>query len=300
MKFKLLNLFIGAALFSSASYAETIPEHISIKVADVTTLNIEDIVQIKNRGANGIEDLIKLGDFYSYNEKYRDTFEAYVHYQAAARQGSEYAKMMLGYMTYKGYGTTKNPFKGEHLLKEVKKPYDKNALYLLSLNYLDDGKDEKAISLLKTIKDPQSYTYLTKELITQRRFDEAIPYLEWLIDEENSNYGKRELALILLKPDFNKEERAIELLTSAALAGDSESQYKLGYYFHKGTLNTKADFHKAVQWYTTASQNGSVFAKQELLKIWNDNQANNNKYKLDNDPYLLKLVQDSYAKEMNN
>lgn len=297
MKLKLLTLFVGAGMLSATAFAETIPGHVSINVLDKDTLTIEDVTIIKNREPNGIEELIQLGDFYSYNETFKDSFQSFSYYNTAARQGSEYAKMMVGYMTYKGYGTTKNTFKGVYLLENVKKPYDKNASYLLALNYLDDGHSEKAITIFKTIKDPQSYRYLTKELISERRYEEAIPYLEWLIQEESDTVSKRELGSIFLKPSYNKEEQAVLLLKDAANDGDAKAQYKLGYYFHKGTADTKANIKEAVRWYTISSQNGDLFAKQELLKIWNYNNANNNVYKIDNDPYLIKLVQEDYSKE---
>lgn len=300
MKLKLLGLFVGAGLFSTMAAAETIHEqHRTINVLEKGLLTIEDIVTIKHDGIDGIEELIQLGDFYSYDETYRDSYQSFNYYTVAARQGSEYAKMMVGYMTYKGYGTTKNIFKGEHLLENIKKPYDKNASYLLALNYLDDGKTDKAIELFKTIKDTQSYRYLTKELIHKREFNDAIPYLEWLIDEKNDIGAKRELAIIMLKPEFSQEHRAVSLFTEAANQGDSKSQYRLGYFYHKGTANTVADIDEAVKWYSISSQNGNLFARQELLKIWNYNGSHNNAYGLDHDPYLNKIVQEQYTSEMD-
>jgi TPR repeat protein len=298
MKKTSLSFVISSLLLLSFNtQAETFETHSSISVINKPLLSIEEVAEIKVHGIDGVEDYIQLGDFYSYNKEYRDTFEAFNHYKKASVLGSEYATLMLGYMTYKGYGTDKNIFKGEHLLRNVKKPYDKNALYLLGKLYMESGEREKAIEIFKVIKDPQSYTYLTKSLIQLNRFDEAIPYLNWLIEEENDSYAKRELALIYFRPDFKNESKAVSLMTSSAEQGDSTAQYQLGLYYQQGTKTTIANMKKAVRWYTIASQNDNSFATQELLKIWNENIAYDNKYGIDNDPYLIKIVSDQYVKE---
>ncbi len=298
MKKTNIAIILGSLLFTSLqTQAETYSTHEKINVVNKPLLSIEEIVDIKINGVDGVEEHIQLGDFYSYNEKYRDTFESFEHYKKASIYGSEYATMMVGYMTYKGYGTDKNVFKGQHLLENVKKPYDKNSLYLLGKVYMEEDKNEEAIEIFKKIKDPQSYRYLTEKLVQKKRFEEAIPYFEWLIENDNDSYAKREMALIYLIPEYVNEKKAVELFSEAAKQGDSEAQYQLGLYYQQGTKHTVADIKKAVRWYTIASQNDNSFAKQELLKIWNDNQAYDNKYGLDNDPYLTKIVQEEYAKE---
>jgi TPR repeat protein len=298
MKIKFLSLIAGFGLIAcQTANAETYTGHSKINILTKDILDIQDIVKIKKSGNIGIEELIQLGDFYSYNKTYRNTFESFNYYKQAARQGSEYAKMMVGYMTYKGYGTDKNVYQGIHFLENIKKPYDKNAQFLLGKIYLDEQKENKAIEVFKKIKDPQSYTYLTQELIKKRRFEEAIPYLDWLIEEENDTVAKLEKGLIYLDPKFKNEQEAVKLLTSAAKDGNDRAQYKLGYYYHKGTQNTIANIQEAVRWYTISSQNNNSFARQELLKIWNDNLSNDNMYNLNNDPYLLKIVHEEYAKE---
>lgn len=296
MNKKILGLLICISGFSSVSFAETYESTSYINILDKKIINVDKAMEMNAVDHKGIYDLIDLGDFYVFNEKYRNTFKSFKNYNEAARQGSEYAKLMVGYMTYKGYGTTPNVFKGEYLLKNVKKPYDKNAKFLLGLLYLDNNKQKEAISLFKEIKDPVSYKILTTRLIANEDFKDAIPYLNWLIDEENSAYAKRELGSIYLGQEFHNEEKAIQLLKSAAKQGDAESQYLLGMYFYKGTSETKADIKESVRWFLMATQNNHAFATQELLKIWNDNQTNNNMYYLDNDPYLTKTLNDIFTK----
>lgn len=85
------------------------------------------------------------------------------------------------------------------------------------------------------------------------------------------------------------------MLTEAAKEGDVVAMYNLGLYYQKGTDNTVANMQNAVKWYTIASQQNHAFSRQELLKIWNDNESQNNKYRINNDPYLTKIVQNEYA-----
>lgn len=299
-KFLLNILAISTMVVSSYTFAETYNAENYINVLNNEVLSLNDAMIIKSKESKNMEDYIQLGDFYIFNDMHRDTFKSFDYFQKASVRGSEYAKLMVGYMTFKGYGTDVNIFKGDYLLKDVKKPYDKNALYILGKLYMEREDFEKAIKLFEQVKDEQSYAYLTDMLINLQRYEEALPYLDWMIKSENSSIAKRELAIIYLSKAYSKEKEAVELLTSAAKNGDSESQYLLGLYYKKGTMKTKASMKDAVKWFSIATQNNHSFATKELLEIWNENMLNNDIYELKNDPYLTKLVNDKLTEQTEN
>ena len=297
MNKKILSVLLCfSSLVSISSQAETYDSTSYLNILDKKVVPFEQAMKIQVEDHKGMYDYVDLGDFYVFNEKYRDTFKSFKNYNEAAIQGSEYAKLMVGYMTYKGYGTTTNVFKGIYLLENVKKPYNKNAEFLLGLIYLDRNEINKALPIFENIKDPKSYEIITSHLIELERFKEAIPYLNWLITEDNNDYARRELGTIYLGQSYLDEPKAIALLTTAAENGDVKSQYLLGMYHYKGTKNTKADIKESVRWLLMAAQKNDAFSIQELLKIWNDNQTNNNLYGLDNDPYLTKRLNDIFTK----
>lgn len=299
MNIKFISLAIGSLLFSAANvHAETYEEAYKItNVLSKPIISFEEAMSIQNYGADTSKEHIMIGDFYAYNEKFRDTNKAYKSYETAAMLGDEYGRMMVGYMTLKGYGVDKNIFKGEKILNDIQEPYHANAQYLIGKHELENGSTEKAISIFKKVKDPQSYKYLTNVLIEKERFEEAIPYLQWLAGNENDTVAKRELGKIYLMPQYTDEALAIEFLKSASKDGDGRAQYELGHYYHKGTESTIANIKEAVKWYSMAAQNEDGFAMQELLKIWQDNLAHDNLYDLNNDPYLTKILQSKYAEE---
>lgn len=298
----LLNIFaISSLVFAStSSFAETYKSESYINVLNNDVVSLDGAMMINNKESKNMEDYIHLGDFYIFNEMHRDTFKAFDYFTKASIRGSEYAKLMVGYMTFKGYGTDVNIFKGDYLLRDVKKPYDKNALYLLGKLHMEREDFDKSIELFKQVKDEQSYAYLIDMLIKLKRYDEALPYLDWMIKAENSVLAKRELAIIYLSKKYSNEKEAVELLTSAAKDGDSESQYLLGLYYKKGTMKTKASMKDAVRWFSIATQNNHSFATKELLEIWNDNLLNDDIYELKNDPYLTKLVNDKLTEQTQN
>lgn len=296
MNKKILGIVLGATLaFSQFSNAETYErtEYINILNKELITIDQAKEYEIENN--DDISELILLGDFYMYNNTYRNTFKSFEYFKRASIKGSEYSKMMLGYMTYKGYGVDPNVYKGEFLLENIKKPYDKNAKFLLALAFYQDSLYEKSIELFKEIKDPLSYQYLAEMLIEQRRTEEAIPYLHWLVDEENDRIAKRKLGELYLSKRHLNEKEAISLLTSSAKDGDDIAQYTLGMYYYKGTKQSVADVKEAVRWFVMAAQHKHAFAIQELLKIWNDNQQNDDMYGLNNDPYLTKQLNDIFT-----
>lgn len=305
MKNKLSSIFkksvisfsLSAILINSGlSYAETFikEEYLQKLKRDVITIDKVKNLEIKNN--DEIEELILLGDFYLYNEKYRNTFKSFDYYKRATIKGSEYAKMMLGYFTYKGYGTDPNVYKGEFLLRDVKRPYDKNAKFLLALSFYNDKQYDKSIDLFLNIKDTLSYKYLTTMLIEKDRTSEAIPYLEWLSYTENDRVGKRILGELYLTREHLNEDEAIKLLTSSAEDGDDIAQYNLGMYYSRGTENTIADMKEATRWFLMSSQHDNAFAIKELINIWSINQTKNNIYGLNNDPYLIKELDDIFVK----
>lgn len=298
----ILGILLGATMaLSSFTQAETYEKKEYINILDKEIISIEKAKSLEVYDNDHISELILLGDFYLYNDKYRNTFKAYKYFERATIKGSEYSKMMVGYLTYKGYGVDPNVYKGEYLLSNIKKPYDKNADFLLALNFYHDSLYDKSIKLFTKIKDPLSYTYLSKMLIQERRSDEAIPYLNWLVDEENDRVAKRQLGEIYLSKNHLNEDRAIELLKSSAEDGDDIAQYTLGMYYSKGTKKEIANIQEAVNWFAMSAQHDNAFAIQELLKIWNENQEKNNMYGINNDPYLTKQVNDIFTKmHLNN
>lgn len=299
MKIKIISIAISSLLLSAFSVnAETFEKDYSVtNEIDKPIISFEKAMALKNNGVDTASDFNKLGDFYAYNEDFRDSHKAFSAYETSALRGNEYGRMMIGYMTLKGYGTDKNIFKGKDILNNIQEPYYSNAQYLIGKHELESGSTERAIDIFKKIKDPKSYQHLTNVLIEQERFEEAFPYLQWLAGNENNTLAKRELGKIYLIPEYANEELAVKFLESASKDGDSKAQYELGHYYHKGTEATVADIRKAVTWYKMAAQNDDSFATQELLKIWQDNLAHNNLYGLDNDPYLTKILQSKYAEE---
>jgi len=297
MNKKIISLLICATLsLSQYASAETYERHQYINILDKDIISIEKAKEFEVFDDDDMSELIQLGDFYVYDNKYRNTFKSFEYFKRATIKGSEYSKMMMGYLTYKGYGVDANVYKGEYLLKSVKKPYDKNAAFLLALAFYHDNKYKESIELFQKIKDPTSYTYLSNMLISERRNGEAISYLTWLVDEENDTIAKRKLGEIYLTRNFLREDDAIKLLKSSAEDGDDIAQYTLGLYYYKGTNKQIADIKESARWFSLSTQHGNAMATQELLKIWNDNQTNNNMYDLDNDPYLTKQVNDIFTK----
>lgn len=299
MKIKIISLAVSSLIFSAFTVnAETYEKaELTVNELNNTIISFEKAMDLKINGANNAEEFNNLGDFYAYNEEFRDTENAYKAYETAALRGSEYGRMMVGYMTLKGYGVTKNMFKGLDILESINEPLHTNAQYLIGKHELESGSTDKAIEIFKKVKDPISYGYLTSVLIEKERYEEAIPYLQWLAGNIGDPVAKRELGKIYLIPKYKDESLAITFLSSAGKDGDSKAQYELGHYYHKGTENTVANIKEAVLWYKMASQNGDSFAMQELLKIWQDNLAYDNLYNLNNDPYLTKILQGKYADE---
>lgn len=297
MNKKIIGLLVAATL-SMSQYvsAETYEKTEYINILDKNVISIEKAKNMEIYDNDDISELIQLGDFYLYDNKFRNTFKAFDYYTRATIKGSEYSKMMVGYLTYKGYGVDPNVYKGEHLLRQVKKPYDKNSQFLLALSFFQDSKYKESIKIFSEIKDPVSYKYLSEMLIAERRQGEAVPYLSWLVDEENDRIAKRQLGEIYLSKNFLRETEAIQLLKSSAKQGDDKAQYTLGMYYSKGTKVQKADMKEAARWFAMSAQHDNAFSIQELLKIWNYNQSNENAYGLDNDPYLTKKVNDIFTK----
>ena len=299
MKIKIISLAVSSLLLSPLTvHAETFEKEYTItNELNKPVISLDEATTLNEYGADTSTEFNQLGDFYAYNERFRDTHKAFDAYETSAVLGNEYGRMMVGYMTLKGYGTGKNLFKGKSILNEIQEPYHLNAQYLIGKHELESGSTEEAISIFKNVKDQKSYQHLTNILIEQERFEEAFPYLQWLAGNKNDIVAKRELGKIYLIPEYANEELAIKFLTSASKDSDAKAQYELGHYYHKGTENTVANIKKAVHWYKMAAQNENSFATQELLKIWQDNLAHDNLYNLNNDPYLTKILQSKYAEE---
>ena len=293
MNKKIIGAMLTAGLvFSQFSTAETYHKVDYVNNLNASILTIEDAVKLEKSGFLGMNDATELGKFFIYDQQFKDSERSFQHFKDATLKGSEYAKMMLGYMTYKGLGTSVSVYRGENILREVKKPYDKNATMLLAIVLYQDSKYDEAIELFKEVKDPISYSYLTEMLISKGKFDEAIPYLMWLSDNENSVYAKRKLGEIYLSKKNLNLDKSIKFLKDAAKLGDPEAQYTLGMFYSKGTKETIADMKEATVWFRMAAQQEHLFAMQELLKIWHDNQSNNDLYGLSNDSDLTKYLND--------
>ncbi len=285
---------VGITL-STPAHAETYTQKNITTSLNKKTITIEEVKQIEYLNENDIANNVKLGDFYLFNTVYKNTFKSYKYIETAAIQGSEYARMMQGYMVLKGIGTDPNVYRGRFLLSNVKKPYDKNARFFLAKDYYDNKEYDKAIETFKTINDHLSYQYLAEMYHVKKQYDEAIYYFEWLIKEKNDNKSKIEVSRIYFNNDTPNEERAVKLLTEAAEDGEAEAQYLLGMYFKLGTKDTIANMKEATRWFAISAQNDHAAAITELLQIWSENEAYDDKYGLGDNKYLTKIVNDIYT-----
>lgn len=292
----LSTIGIFSFFISFTSQAETFQHYEYQNVLDKEIISIEKVVVLKEDENKNMENYISLADFYIFSDTYRDTFQSFDFYQKAAYRGSEYAKLMVGYMTYKGYGTDVNVFKGAHLLNNVKKPYDDKAKQVLAKEYIKKEQFDKAISLLENIESQKSFEYLSSIFFDKKEYDKAMIYLNKAINKYNSKISRRLKGEILLTPKFDNEKEAVENFIIAAESGDVRSQYLLGMYYKKGTDKKRADMQEAVRWFAIGAQNNDISSTRELLNIWNDNSLNNDLYGIKNDPYYIKLVNDKYTK----
>ncbi len=281
-KIKKIALLTTAITFASMSQAETY-YYDDFHPKYESKMTIEEAENLEVQVFPTMVEYEKLGDFYNYDEKYKNLSKAYEYYRVAAREGSNYGQYMTGKMKLNGSGVEKNIFMAREFLEQVKSPYQKFANRLLAESYLVTGEVSKAKEKMELVDSPEAM-FTFAQLIENEDQIYALDLLKEAADMGHV-HSHQALGKHYLSKSHSNTKKAIEHLKVSAKAGMEESQYLLGELYFKGSSQMYADHEEGLRWYLISGQNGNEDALRKAYWILSE-QEKTEKYNIKANPDL--------------
>ncbi|CAM0137443.1 hypothetical protein VKS41_003195 [Umbelopsis sp. WA50703] len=225
----------------------------------------------------------------------QDMEKAFVYYLKSANSGDVDGEFQVALMLSNGHGVSVNRKEAFEWYTKAASKGHKTAQFSLGLFYskglegipLDLSKAQVLFQKAATQDLPVAINALSKLLMKQKKFEEAIPWLQ-----KGSDFGDitsmRELAILYGKGVGVEQDKraAFKLLETCAKAKDTQALFMLATYHHEG-MPVEQNLEMALKLYKQAVAQGSSLAVYGIAQIYHAQAQYDKAY-----PYYRKASQD--------